>query len=338
MSRGRRGGKGALALCALLVLSGCSGRPGGPELRDAAPPGPTLVLTSPVPRPNPLARLAPIRETPIATSAELSRAYDRFEGELVAQGLLREDAGSLERLDPAALTTNFLRIALYDEYTPVEDGFLGVETQSRLRRWEAPVRLSMSFGGSVPETQRRADLEEVDRLIASLAEATGHRIGRVEGRGNFTVFVVNEQERLALRPVLARLVPGIGDGVVREVLDILPSTFCLVVAFSNAETPSVYAAAIAIVRAEHPPRLRRSCFHEEIAQGLGLPNDSDTVRPSVFNDSYDFAVLTAQDLLFLRILYDDRLRPGMALAEAEPIVAAISEEVLPTDLAVLHLR
>jgi hypothetical protein len=53
-----------------------------------------------------------------------------------------------------------------------------------------------------------------------------------------------------------------------------------------------YTRAVAVVRAEHPDLLRQSCIHEEIAQGLGLPNDSPAARPSIFNDDEEFALLT----------------------------------------------
>ena len=87
---------------------------------------------------------------------------------------------------------------------------------------------------------------------------------------------------------------------------------------------------MALIRSETPPRLRRSCVHEELAQGLGLANDSRQVRPSIFNDDEEFAYLTRHDELLLKILYDSRLRPGMTEAEARPIVLQIARELLAT--------
>ncbi|MFO1174145.1 MAG: DUF2927 domain-containing protein [Paracoccaceae bacterium] len=74
--------------------------------------------------------------------------------------------------------------------------------------------------------------------------------------------------------------------------------------------------------------MRRSCFHEELAQALGLVNDSPAARPSIFNDNQEFAYLTRQDELMLRLLYDRRLRPGMTLDEARPIVGQIAAELM----------
>ena len=92
------------------------------------------------------------------------------------------------------------------------------------------------------------------------------------------------------------------------------------------------AQAVAVIRAELPPRLRRSCVHEELTQGMGLANDSPRARPSIFNDDEEFAYLTRHDELLLKILYDPRLRPGMSEAEAQPIVLQIARELLGTEV------
>jgi len=83
-----------------------------------------------------------------------------------------------------------------------------------------------------------------------------------------------------------------------------------------------------VIRAEHPDLLRLSCLHEEIAQGLGLANDSPTARPSIFNDDEEFALLTTMDEAMLRILYSPALRPGMDEAEARPIVESLAARLV----------
>jgi hypothetical protein len=47
------------------------------------------------------------------------------------------------------------------------------------------------------------------------------------------------------------------------------------------------------------------------------------VRPSIFNDDGEFALLTEHDEHLLRILYDPRLKPGMTAEEAMPLVRRI---------------
>jgi hypothetical protein len=105
------------------------------------------------------------------------------------------------------------------------------------------------------------------------------------------------------------------------------STYCLVFAW-DPDDDGAYEKAVAVIRAEHPDLLRLSCYHEEMAQGMGLSNDSPDARPSVFNDDEEFALLTPHDEALLRILYDPRLRPGMTAEEAMPIVRAIAEEIV----------
>ncbi len=89
---------------------------------------------------------------------------------------------------------------------------------------------------------------------------------------------------------------------------------------------------MALIRSEHPDLFRLSCIHEEIAQGLGIPNDSPRARPSIFNDDDEFALLTRHDELLLQMLYDPRLTPGMTAEEARPIARIIARELMGEDL------
>ncbi len=127
---------------------------------------------------------------------------------------------------------------------------------------------------------------------------------------------------------MRQLVPGAGPEVVAEIAQLPRSTFCSVYAFSETGGRPVYVAAIAIIRDEHPSLLRRSCVHEEVAQGLGLPNDSPSARPTIFNDDEEFALLTPHDELLLRMLYDRRLQPGLRPGEDRATIRQIAEELI----------
>lgn len=72
-----------------------------------------------------------------------------------------------------------------------------------------------------------------------------------------------------------------------------------------------------------------SCVIEEMSQLLGLPNDSFDVAPSIFNDNEEYHDLTWQDELFLRVLYDPRVRSGMTRAEFERLARGIIDELRP---------
>jgi hypothetical protein len=52
------------------------------------------------------------------------------------------------------------------------------------------------------------------------------------------------------------------------------------------------------------------CFIEELTQAFGLPNDSERLSPSVFNEASMQVALSRLDTLFVRTLYDPSLQPG----------------------------
>ncbi|MEM7296234.1 MAG: DUF2927 domain-containing protein, partial [Pseudomonadota bacterium] len=224
------------------------------------------------------------------------------------------------------LTQNFLQIALFNEYR------LGAALSgprggsSPLRRWQTPVRATVIESATTPPAQRAQDTADVGRYLARLSQVTGYPIDVTDGgRANFYVFIVDEDDRRALGPQLRALVPGISEQGIAAITHLPRDIQCLVVAFSE-QGSHVTTRAIAIIRAEHPDLLRRSCIHEELAQGLGLANDSPAARPSIFNDDEEFALLTRHDELLLTMLYDPRLAPGMTLEAVAPIANTIARE------------
>ncbi|MFD1341639.1 DUF2927 domain-containing protein [Litorisediminicola beolgyonensis] len=314
----------ALALGALLI--GCA--PGLPP----APPD-----TKPQARPNRPA--APVRApepppAPSAESLELARYYTRLETDLVAQGLLRTDGGGVDTPFTATqLVRDFERIALADEY---ESG-AGLRPASgalgRVKKWTQPIRFDTEFGPAVPAEKRTRDRAALERYVARLARVTGHPMSFSAANPNFHVLFMSEDDRARLTSRIKSLVPGI-DPATLAVLNRLPrSIHCLVIAFPERQGGYSYGKAIALIRSEHPELLTKTCIHEEIAQGLGLANDSPAARPSIFNDDDEFALLTTHDELLLRMLYDARLSPGMDADEVRPIIREIAVELTEPDLA-----
>ncbi|PRY94541.1 Protein of unknown function (DUF2927) [Hasllibacter halocynthiae] len=295
------------------ALSGCVPVP------EAAPPPPPPPPPTAAPEtsPSPDARGDRLVE-------ETTRYYAGLQRSLLARGLLRtERAPSDAPFDARDLTESFVRVALFDEY---DSASRQRATPSPLRRFAAPVRLALRFDARVPTSRRALAERELTAYARRLSEATRHPVG-LGTPPNFHVLVLTEPGRRAAAPLLRELVPGISAGAVRTVTNMPGSINCLVLAFTppGAET---YTQAVAVIRAEHPDLLFRGCIHEEVAQGLGLANDSPAARPSIFNDDEEFGLLTEHDELLLRILYDPRLRPGMGAAEARPVVRGIAEELL----------
>lgn len=276
-----------------------------------------------VPAPVPPVREQPAAPPPAAPSAasESARAhYAAVQAELLGRGLLRTDGGVTDApYTDRMLAENFVRIALYDEYYRTSQGLVAQPTASRLRRWDQPVRVALRFGESVPLDRRATDQARIGSFLARLARITGHSIRLSDTNPNFFIYIVNEDERRALGPAINAALPGLSPAEVAGITQLPRSTYCLVYAMSTG-SGSTYNRALAVIRSEHPDLMRLSCIHEEIAQGLGLANDSPTARPSIFNDDEEFALLTPMDEAMLKILYNPALRPGMTEAEARPII------------------
>lgn len=327
------------ALLAVLAVAGCAPdpvQPGAPlqrpdprpEIEESAPDQAQLrrARAERNRAANAAAQTATLQTSPASRSQQ--EFYAGVERRLLSQGRLRRDRVPQDApIDAEMLTRNFLAIALRDEYSQSADGLVAQDRAAPLRRWAQPVRMQIEFGASMDMAARPAWRSEVGDYAVQLSEATGHPVRLVAQGGNFTVLVVSEDERRAIGPRLQELVPGIPARDRQILADLPPSITCSVFAYSEGGG-STYAHAVAVIRAELPRLLRSSCIQEELAQGLGLANDSPQARPSLFNDDEEFALLTRHDELLLKILYDRRLSPGMTEAQAAPVVRQIASELL----------
>ena len=334
-----------MALGLMLALTGCGA--GGPDDADQPVVAAPAPAPEPAPAPPPQRSQADIRQARAEAARAANRAADAttaspasaqlalylagVESDLLGRGKLRRDRAPADATyDAEILARNFALIALRDEYGP---GGLRHATDSQpapLRRWSGPVRIQPEFGGSSDTGDRARDRATIAAVAARIARASGHDVGLTASGGNFIVLTLTEDERREIGPRLANLVPGIPASDITAIRDLARGNYCTVFAYSRGRDAS-YTNAVALIRAELPPRLRASCFEEELAQGMGLANDSPAVRPTVFNDDEEFALLTTHDEALLAILYDPRLRPGMEESQAAPIIRTIAAEQIGGD-------
>ncbi|MFQ6551630.1 DUF2927 domain-containing protein [Aestuariibius insulae] len=308
--------RASFALAMIAGLAACDFTepvpPPAPEPPKAAPAAPPAPRQAPAPK---LDRDAQIY-------------FKRLQDGLLVQGLLRQDGGGPDTPYTAReLARNFIQIALYDEYRTEADTLVPEATESVLRRWSQPVRIGIEYGAAVPPAQRAEDSAFIARFAIRLSRLTKHPVSVAPAAANFHVLILDETSRQAIAPRLRNLAPGISETVVREIVTLPRTTLCLVVAFPNGPDRATYSKAIAVVRAEHPELIRKGCIQEELAQGMGLANDSPQARPSIFNDDEEFARLTTHDEQLLKMLYDPRMRPGMTVNEAEPVARVIAREL-----------
>ncbi len=270
---------------------------------------------------------------PSAASRALARHYRSVQSDLLDHGRLRHDGhASATRLRADMLARTFETVVFHDEYASGSDPWRRAATSAgALRRWSAPVRITVAFGAGVPQEQAAADRILIDAYARRLARVTGHPVSTVRSGGNFHVVFASQDDRAWLRRRLPEWVPS-NDRRTYKVFDRPPRSIrCLVVAFAGTSNPHVYTRAVALIRSELPDLMRIGCIHEELAQGLGAANDSPHAHPSVFNDDDAFALLTGHDETLLGMLYDPRLEPGMSAHQARPLVRKLARERLRQD-------
>lgn len=301
----------ALAGCSSMGLHGAAQSDGATGLQHAGPPAPRTSKGDQLPG-----------------GESLREFYATIENDLTASGRMRRDIAPADApFSNADLVRDFDRIALHDEYVDQGGRFMHTEAPALLRRWDKPVRVAVMTGSSTSREDAARDRANVAAFTRRLAHLTGLDMDLGQGSDvNFLVLFMSSAERTAFADQVRGLYPDFAPAVMSALHDTPLDTFCTAYAFSDPNRPSIYAAVIVLIRAEHPPLTRLSCVHEEMAQAMGLPNDSPEARPSLFNDDLEFALLTEHDAVLLRMLYDPRLRPGMSSAEVRPLLPAIAED------------
>jgi hypothetical protein len=237
--------------------------------------------------------------------------FETYQSQMQQRGFLRTEADPPDvPYTNARLVENFRRIAFYTY--PNDERHV----PKPLTKWQSPIRYVVMGG--------EGDAWQVDALMRRLSGLTGLAIERVgEDEANFIVLLMDDgEQRAARRAFVDADSRAFFDSFVSAIFD------CGAIADWSDDAPEI-TKALVYLHGDLSGLYRRLCFHEEISQSLGLFNDDPTVRPSIFNDDDEFALLTRHDEYLLRILYDPRLRSGMTPEEAMPLVVRIVDELRP---------
>ena len=259
---------------------------------------------------------------------KLRKYYTRLEERKISLGLLRQDGGGTDTpFDVNDIAEAFGQLAFYNEYDIDENRLLPNSKSVNLAKWKSNTNISVWFGTSVHTEQKDKDLQEINDLIGNLSRVTNHNIKIRRQNANMYVVVANQKEIKDLIGEIGLKRPEFDPKRIPIITQLPKDIHCMAMTSMNAEPNSEIASALVIIRSELPKLMRRACFHEEIAQSLGLTNDSHFARPSIFNDDDEFATLTQFDEILLQILYDLRLHPGISEREASQLVREITSEI-----------
>ena len=203
------------------------------------------------------------------------------------------------------LTESFMAIAMEREY--------GEAKQTRFARWQQPIRLLLvNESGDKP-----LQAEVVKVQAAHLARITGHPISMVSSKPNLTLIMTDYSKMKSWANRTMGGDPSVGMA--------LKEGLCLANFATNAKHEISRATIIIPVDYSRAKGRFLDCVVEEFTQVMGLPNDSDKVFPSIFNDNSIDSFLTGLDYVLLKMAYHPALKAGMSSDEvraALPIALA----------------
>jgi len=212
-----------------------------------------------------------------------------------------------DALSNAQVVANLMEIVFGSE-------FVGEDSNS-VRKWTRPIRIAIY----AREPERYRGL--VEPVLQQLHGLTGLDIQLVDRSApdqNAYILILGREQFYAYAE--SHLSPGKNPRT---------NTYLDCFGIFAADRGGVITELTAVIPDFVSEAAKRSCVIEEVSQALGLPNDSFTVKPSIFNDDDEYQDLTWQDALFLRVLYDPRVRPGMTRAEFEPLAKRFVDELRP---------
>ncbi|BBR39490.1 DUF2927 domain-containing protein [Aeromonas allosaccharophila] len=193
------------------------------------------------------------------------------------------------------LTESFMAIAMEREY--------GEARQTRFARWQQPIRLQLiNESGDKP---LQADVVKVQ--AAHLARITGHSISMVAAKPNLTLIMTDYSKMKSWANRTMGGDPSVGMA--------LKEGLCLANFATNAKHEISRATIIIPVDYSRAKGRFLDCVVEEFTQVMGLPNDSDKVFPSIFNDNSIDSFLTGLDYVLLKLAYHPALKAGMSSDE-----------------------
>ena len=271
-----------------------------------------------------------ISEEEIIVSQELKlrKYYNRLEERKLSLGLLRQDGGGTDTpFDVEDIVDAFEQLAFYNEYKIGENQLLPNTDMVNLGKWNSTINISMRFGNSVDTKQKNKDLLDIHNLLLILSEATKHKMKISNKNINMYIVVGNQKEVAELTSKIGTNLPEFDPKRIPIITRLPKNIHCLAMTSMSVGPNSEIKSALIIIRSELPKLMRIACFHEEIAQSLGLTNDSHLARPSIFNDDDEFATLTRLDKILLQILYDNRLKSGISKQNSFQLVRQIAKEI-----------
>lgn len=173
---------------------------------------------------------------------------------------------------------------------------------SVVARWTGPLRISIQ-GRATP-----AHIQTVQRHLATIQKLTDVRFEKVEAPDR------PENLTIAFLPALEMgnvSINGVDPAYIRQIAAPLTCYF-----LSFKKPPDTIIRGLIVVNAQRSEAEIEHCLLEELVQSMGLPNDTNMLRPSIFSDHDQLLAISRSDEILLRTLYDERMTEGLGRDEA----------------------
>ncbi len=243
--------------------------------------------------------------------------------------LLAFPAGAAEQPNARQLTAFFEDVVFGSEY--------GSKGSAVIQKWTGPIRIRVSAmsgnmvakaggGKELKLAKRRPTKQEVAPIrkhLGALLKASGLTAEDAKKTGAKHNVFIQFVPRMAMHAPF--LVPKAPPKLLKKLAQ--PG----VCYFLTAQSQGRIVWATIVVNNQLSERAMDACVLEEMTQILGLPNDSDLIKPSVFNNKSQPTALNRTDQILIRTLYDKRLRPGMergrAMGEAAKVIVELDRKM-----------
>jgi len=192
------------------------------------------------------------------------------------------------------ISNSFVEIALKNEYSVQESG---------VRKWIQPIHYSI-----VHRTADKVLHQQITEYhLKHLASITGVKIQPAIDNNKANLTIIFSTEKL----IHQELKQDFLLQNKQQISELSRNSICLA-HFSTYANNSIKNAVVIIPvdRARAHAKLL-SCVVEELTQIMGLPNDSDRVFPSIFNDKSHDDYLSGLDFILLKLLYRPEIKVGM---------------------------
>lgn len=199
----------------------------------------------------------------------------------------------------AYIQQSFIKIALEREYKESK--------HPKLIRWEKPIKVF--FKSDMGDAQLQRNLLTIQ--MQHLAHISGMPISFTPYAKDAGILIIFT----SYNTIEDKVRTYIGDP--EKIRKALNEAVCLGNFRTNKRSEITRAVIIIPVDFAREKARLLDCVVEEITQTLGLPNDSNDVFPSVFNDVSIDTYLSPLDYILLKALYSPHLRPGMTVKQTK---------------------